>query len=160
MNKFGKDKMDCENDCDQNPEFSRFDKHILKNHTYKDIFHKKMLRIMVLWIISKERTYGYAVLKKLNEGWDKSIEDEDIDFNNSKRKQPFGSNRIYPLLKALELGGFIKGSEEMDGKRKIKYYEITKKGTLFLEKIKTLIAIKTPPIFKEFFKENFFDNDD
>ncbi|MDR1722146.1 MAG: PadR family transcriptional regulator [Methanobrevibacter sp.] len=152
---FDQDKLPFD-EVDQEIEFTHMDKHMFKAHSTKKMFNKRILTLVILWIISKERTYGYALIKKLNEGWDNPIDDEDLE-PLIKKKESFGSNRIYPILRILESRGLIVGTTEMEGKRKIKYYEVTKKGILVLEKFRKIVRAKTPPIFKEFFEENFFD---
>jgi DNA-binding PadR family transcriptional regulator len=133
---------------------SKFDKEIVKH--FHRMFQKKITTLVIHWMISNESTYGYELIKKLNEGWNTPIEDEELEYFSKKKKEPFGSNRVYPILKSLEEKDLIKGTWQMEGKRKIKYYEITEKGKLTLEKFKKVMKSKTSPIFKEFIKEMLF----
>lgn len=86
-------------------------------------FEKKLLRtsmrslvgILTLWLIYKKRQHGYEIMNKLQ------------DFNPFDNKMPSAS-KIYPVLHDLEKNGFIKGTWEHHGKRKVKYYEIIDEG--------------------------------
>ena len=135
-------------DEDISDESCDFDEKLLKRST-KGMLKRKMIAMVVLWLINKERTYGYDLIKKLNEG---------TNPHNSKKYQ-IGSNRVYPILKYLERKKLVEGTWEMEGKRKIKYYETTDRGKLALKKIKEHMALETPLIVKEFLNENLFEND-
>ncbi|KZX16502.1 lineage-specific thermal regulator protein [Methanobrevibacter cuticularis] len=141
--------------------FHDFDKKLLK-HSIGGMMKKKLVTFIILWIITKERTYGYELIKKLNEGWECPIEDDDLkEMQEDKKRrgrEGLGSNRIYPILRDLERKGLIEGTWEMEGKRKIKYYEATQKGVVTMNKVQIILKTRTPPIFKEFIKENIFDD--
>ena len=138
-------------DKDNSDESCDFDEKLLKRST-KGMLKRKMIAMIVLWVINKERTYGYELIKKLNEGT-KSYN------SNDSKKGHIGPNRIYPILKLLERRKLIEGTWEMEGKRKIKYYETTDRGKLTLKKIKDHMAVETPLIVKEFLNENLFENE-
>jgi len=102
------------------------------------------LKLIILWIISKERIHGYEIIKKMKEGLDEDI----------KRKGFVGpgSNRIYPILQELEKKGLIEGNLELQGRRKVKYYEITKKGENTIDIIRKK-PNDIPPIIKDFWED-------
>ncbi|KZX16052.1 PadR family transcriptional regulator [Methanobrevibacter filiformis] len=146
------DKKVSDDESLDNEPLCDFDEKMLK-HSAEGMMKRRMMIMIVLWIINKERTYGYELIKELNKG----IPNDD----NSKIKavkKHFGSNRIYPMLKILEHKELIVGTWEMDKNRKIKYYETTDRGKCVLKKLKSHLANNTPPIFKEFLEENFFGN--
>jgi len=100
------------------------------------------LKLVILWIISKERIHGYEIIKKMKEGLDEDI-----------KKRGFvgpGANRIYPILQELEKKGLIEGNTELQGKRKVKYYEITEKGENTINIIRKKPKKNIPPIIKDF----------
>lgn len=96
-------------------------------------FEKKLIRglirsfgnIMILWLISKKKQHGYEIMTKLR------------DSNPYESKKPSAS-KVYPVLHDLEKNGLIEGSWEHQGKRKIKYYEITKEGSEVLSRFRKL----------------------
>ncbi|MBI5680302.1 MAG: PadR family transcriptional regulator [Methanobacterium sp.] len=96
-------------------------------------FEKKLIRglirsfsnIMILWLISKKRLHGYEIMTKLHES------------TPYESKMPSAS-KIYPVLHDLEKNGLIKGSWEHQGKRKVKYYEITDEGEECLQRFRKL----------------------
>ncbi|MCL2157365.1 MAG: PadR family transcriptional regulator [Methanobrevibacter sp.] len=103
------------------------------------------LKLIILWIISKERIHGYEIIKKIKKG-----HNEDI------KKKGFlgpGSNRIYPILQELEKKGLIEGDMELQGKRKVKYYEITEKGKNTIDIIRKKPKNNLPPIIKDFWED-------
>lgn len=103
------------------------------------------LKLIILWIISKERIHGYEIIKKMKEGIDEDI-----------KKKGFigpGSNRIYPILQELEKKGLIEGDLELQGRRKVKYYEITEKGENTIDIIRKKPKKNIPPIIKDFWED-------
>jgi len=104
---------------------------------------KGFLKIIVLWIITKKRIHGYEIIKKMKEG---------TDTKRLKFKGP-GPNKIYPILHELEKKGLIKGDWELQGKRKLKFYEATEKGINTIELIKKKPHRDIPPILKEFWRD-------
>ncbi|MDR2966664.1 MAG: PadR family transcriptional regulator [Methanobacteriaceae archaeon] len=103
------------------------------------------LKLIILWIISKERIHGYEIIKKMKEGLDE-------DIRNKGFVGP-GSNRIYPILQELEKKGLIEGDLELQGKRKVKYYEITEKGKNTINVIRKKPKKNIPPIIKDFWED-------
>ena len=96
-------------------------------------YEKKLIRgfmrsfgnTMILWLISKKRQHGYEIMTKLHES------------APYESKMPSAS-KIYPVLHDLEKNGLIEGSWEHQGKRKVKYYEITDEGKQVLSRFKKL----------------------
>lgn len=102
--------------------------YIVKNlpkHDKKMIggFMRGFGKVMILWLISKKRQHGYEIMTHIHES---------APYN---RKMPSAS-MIYPVLHDLEKKGMISGTWEHQGKRKIKYYEITTEGEKSLDRIR------------------------
>lgn len=74
---------------------------------------------LILLVLSqmKEPTYGYNLVKKLN--------DRDI---------PMDANTLYPLMRRLESQGLLKSQWETGEGKPRKYYQITPEGQEVLEK--------------------------
>lgn len=82
-------------------------------------------KVMMLWLISKKRHHGYEIMTQIHDS---------ISYNN---KMPSAS-MIYPVLHYLEKNEMISGTWEHQGKRKVKYYEITTEGEKSLERIRKI----------------------
>lgn len=99
-------------------------------------YEKKLMRglmrgfgnTMILWLISQNRQHGYEIMTKLH------------DSSPYDNKMPSAS-KIYPVLHDLEKNGLIEGSWEHQGKRKVKYYEITKEGQETLSRFREMTQI-------------------
>lgn len=115
-----------------------FDKTLLSG------FMNGFLKIIVLWIITKERIHGYEIIKKMKV---KHEELEEINFRGP------GSNKIYPILHELEKKELIRGDWELQGKRKLKYYEATEKGMNTIDIIRVKPHKDVPPVIKEFWQD-------
>lgn len=76
---------------------------------------------LILLVLSqmKEPTYGYNLVKKLN--------DRDI---------PMDANTLYPLMRRLEGQGLLKSQWDTGEGKPRKYYQITPDGLEVLEKTK------------------------
>jgi DNA-binding PadR family transcriptional regulator len=98
---------------------SEYEKKLIKG------FMRSFGNTMILWLISKKRQHGYEIMTKLHES---SPYDD---------KMPSAS-KIYPVLHDLEKNELIKGSWEHQGKRKVKYYEITDEGKQVLSRFRKL----------------------
>lgn len=117
-------------------------------------YDKKMIRgfmrgfgkIIILWLISKNRQHGYEIMTQLHNA-------ASVD-----TKMPSAS-MIYPVLHGLERKGLIKGTWEHHGKRKVKYYEITREGEESLDRIRKVAAkdkeLGRSNIHKEFMEDMF-----
>lgn len=121
-------------------------------------YEKKLIRgfmrsfgnTMILWLISKKRQHGYEIMTKLHES------------APYESKLPSAS-KIYPVLHDLEKNGLIEGSWEHQGKRKVKYYEITDEGKQVLSRLKKLAheARKNhSSLWVEFMEDMMSDEDD
>jgi len=128
----------CECDIEDILKAGNFDKTLLSN------LMKGFLKIIILWIITKGRIHGYEIIKRMKEG---------IGPKNDLEFQGPGPNKIYPILHELEKKELIKGDWELQGKRKVKYYEATNKGLNTIEVIRKKPHKNLPPIIREFWKD-------
>ncbi len=132
---------DNANEYDSKKELTEEEMHKIMEERYKlfnemNEYEKKLMRglmrgfgnTMILWLISQNRQHGYEIMTKLHE----STPYED--------KMP-STSKIYPVLHDLEKNGLIEGSWEHQGKRKIKYYQITKEGQKTLLRFKKMAQI-------------------
>ncbi|MBQ2636958.1 MAG: PadR family transcriptional regulator [Methanobrevibacter sp.] len=85
-------------------------------------------RLIILWKISKGPTYGYDLMKTIDEFFKLEIEYGLIKKANS--------SKIYPILKTFEESGVIVGEWEIKNDKRIKVYNITEKGELALKTLK------------------------
>ena len=70
---------------------------------------------MVLGILAEADSYGYAILRRINE-----LSDGELDWTEGL---------LYPLLHRLERLGYVESSwRSVAGQRRRKYYRITKSG--------------------------------
>lgn len=120
----------------------------MKRHERKMLrgFMRGFGKIIILWLISKNRQHGYDIMTQLHEA------------SPLSSKMP-STSMIYPVLHGLERKGLIKGNWEHHGKRKVKYYEITKEGEESLERIRELVS-KSPDsgktnLYQEFMEDMF-----
>ena len=96
-------------------------------------FEKKLMRgimrgfanTMILWLISQKKQHGYEIMTKLHQS------------SPYENKMPSAS-KIYPVLHDLEENGLIEGFWENQGKRKVKYYEITPEGEETLSRFRQM----------------------
>lgn len=119
------------------------------------IYEKKLMKglmrgfanSMILWLISQKRQHGYEIMTKLHES---------TPYEN---KMPSAS-KIYPVLHDLEEHGLITGSWEHQGKRKLKYYEITDEGQETLLRFKKMAQYarkNKSSLWLEFIKDMMMD---
>jgi PadR family transcriptional regulator PadR len=126
------DESNPENDANEEEKLKCIEERvkIFKNMSK---YEKKLIRgfmrsfgnTMILWLISKKRQHGYEIMTKLHES------------APYESKMPSAS-KIYPVLHELEKNGLIEGSWEHQGKRKVKYYEITDEGKRVLSRFRKL----------------------
>lgn len=109
---------------------------------------KGVRNVFLLWLLSKEKMHGYAIISTINE-----------IYSYMGVKVVHGST-IYPLLHSLEKDGLIISSEGFNGKHKVKIYEITEKGIFSLNHIKNTIK-KGPKsdLSLQFLNEMVFDDE-
>lgn len=98
---------------------SKFEKKLMKG------LMRGFANTMILWLISQKRQHGYEIMTKLHES---------APYEN---KMPSAS-KIYPVLHDLEKHGLIKGSWGHQGKRRVKYYEITEDGKETLSRFRKM----------------------
>ena len=87
-------------------------------------------RATILWLVSQKRRSGYEVVKEMNR----------------LTRQRFHSGVVYPLLYELEEKRFIAGRWVTRGRRRIKYYSITDRGTKLLDRLRGLFAMPYEPV--------------
>lgn len=103
-------------------------------------FEKQMLKHMfstfLLWYISKHKTYGYELMKKLEgeEGF-----------------RITGPGQLYPLLKEMTRNGLISQRRELQGRRARKMYSITADGKDALREAKR--CMRENPLKRQFLLE-------
>ncbi|MEN6330040.1 MAG: PadR family transcriptional regulator [Methanobacteriaceae archaeon] len=108
------------NPCAENTKaMSQHDKKIIGG------FMKGFGKVMILWLISRKRQHGYEIMTQIHES---------APYNT---KMPSAS-MIYPFLHDFEKKGLIAGTWEHQGKRRVKYYEITSDGEKSLERIRKI----------------------
>ena len=128
-----KSKFDCDNMV----------KH-LKEYDLKLLRSMKGFgKTMILWLISKDRIHGYELMTKMN------------DISPTSEETVRGPSKIYPVLHDLEEAGLIEGTWDAQGKRKIKYYEITNEGIQTLNRIRTVFRCHSSQILEEFWRDMF-----
>jgi DNA-binding PadR family transcriptional regulator len=128
--------------CDDLKELLNYDKKILKG------VMRGFSKLFILWIIGKERQHGYEIMSKIN------------DFSHSTAGKVSGPSTIYPVLHELEGKGLIKGTWESQGKRKIKYYEITESGEATLVRLKKIFKCHLTPYKEEFLGDMFIKKEE
>ena len=76
---------------------------------------------LILLVLSQmhQPTYGYSLVKKLNE-----------------HQIPMDANTLYPLMRRLEGQGLLKSQWDTAEAKPRKYYQITEEGKAVLEKTK------------------------
>ena len=77
---------------------------------------RNLLDIFILQIIKNEPTWGYRIKKNIEQEYGIKLR----------------HGALYPLLNALENSGYLTSRKEKHGGRIRKIYEITPKGTQFL----------------------------
>ncbi len=107
---------------------------------------KGVRNIFLLWLLSKNKMHGYAIVSKINEYYE-----------YMGVKVVHGST-IYPLLHSLEKDGLIKSFEEYNGNKKVKVYQTTEKGITTLNSIKKFLKSRPEnDIFKTYLDEMIFN---
>ena len=88
-------------------------------------------RATILWLVSQKRILGYEVVKEMNR----------------LTRQRFHSGVVYPLLYELEEKEFVTGKWVTRGRRRIKYYSITDRGTNLLDHLRRLFEMPVREVF-------------
>lgn len=94
-------------------------------------------RSIILWLVSQRPTSGYRVIKEMKR----------------LTGQKFHPGVVYPLLYELEEDGFIVGDWVQRGRRRIKYYSITEKGTKLLSRLYELFEMPVRNVLKDLLGE-------
>lgn len=89
-------------------------------------FQNGLLRIIILWIISRNKIHGYGISKEINEFF--------MEFDKSDNK--INPAKLYPILKKMEGRGLVVSEEGLSHNKKVKFYSITDKGIELLNFIK------------------------
>ncbi|MBN1245999.1 PadR family transcriptional regulator [Candidatus Bathyarchaeota archaeon] len=102
---------------------------------------KGYIRVGILILLSKKQSHGYEIMKE--------IKDKTKGFWRPT------AGGVYPVLRSLEKGGYIKGEWTTQNNRKIKTYRITEKGRIILKHAiikQNEIANNINSLFEEFAK--------
>ena len=94
-------------------------------------------RAVILWLISQKPTSGYTIVKEIEK----------------LTGQKFHAGIVYPLLYELEKAKFISGEWTKKGRRRIKYYSITEKGTQMLNQLRQRFEMPVKEVLKDFIRE-------
>ena len=94
-------------------------------------------RSIILWLVSQKPMSGYAIVKEMKR----------------LTGQRFHSGVIYPLLYDLEENGMIAGKWTERGRRRIKRYSVTEKGTKMLNHIRELFEMPVRKVLKDLISE-------
>ncbi|MFH0885109.1 MAG: PadR family transcriptional regulator [Candidatus Micrarchaeota archaeon] len=103
-------------------------------------FEKRVMRHMfstfLLWYISKHRTHGYELIKRLDE---------------EEKFHVITASQLYPMLNSLLKQGLISQERVMQGKRVRKVYNITGAGRAALAQAKKCMC--ESPLKRQFLRE-------
>jgi len=91
-------------------------------------------RVIILWLVNRNPMSGYSIVKELN----------------LLTGRKFHSGVVYPLLYELEENELIAGKWVQKGRRRIKYYSITKKGVKLLGLIREIFEMPVREILEDF----------
>ncbi len=111
------------------------DKDFIKEDKFLKSLLKGVKEIFILWIISKEKIYGYSLISK--------ISDITVIYGSS----------VYPILHSLEKEGLIISSIELHENHKVKMYEITQKGKDTLNTINSVTKSEKNNILTNFVQD-------
>lgn len=127
---------------------STVEEHHVMNTKFIHSLLKGVRNVFLLWLLSKNKMHGYAIVSKINE-----------TYKYTGEKVVHGST-IYPLLHSLEKQGLIESSEEYNGNKKIKIYETTEKGIDTLNSLKQFIKSRPEnDLFTTYLDEMIFNNE-
>ena len=94
-------------------------------------------RAIILWLVSKERMSGSALVKELER----------------LTEQKFHKGNIYPLLYDLQKKGFLKTTCKSIGRRHIKSYETTENGLKLLNDLRNVLRMPVKEAMEDLIKE-------
>jgi DNA-binding PadR family transcriptional regulator len=98
-------------------------------------------------MIKKHRLHGYEIMTNINKFY--------LSHNLSKKMKPLGPSTVYPILHDLEKKGLIEGTWEYQGKRKLKYYEITPEGEATIRRIRDIFENNIAKLWEDFWNDEF-----
>lgn len=82
-------------------------------------------RSIILWLVSRKPHSGYKIVKEMGR----------------LTGQNFHPGKVYPLLYELEEDGYITGNWVQRGRRRIKYYSITARGSKLLDSLRAVLEM-------------------
>jgi len=94
-------------------------------------------RAIILWLVSQKPMSGYAIVKEMKR----------------LTGQRFHSGVIYPLLYELEEKDMIAGKWTESGRRRIKRYSVTTKGTKMLSYLRELFEMPIREVMNDLISE-------
>lgn len=94
-------------------------------------------RSTILWLVGQKRMSGYEIVKEMRR----------------LTGQRFHSGVVYPLLYELEEKKLIAGRWVTKGRRRIKYYSITDRGTKLLNRLRELFEMPIREVLKDILGE-------
>jgi DNA-binding PadR family transcriptional regulator len=121
MEELDKSNNDCLSDFNENID--------LKFKIISKQFITGLSRLLILWIINKNRIHGYGIMKCLDNFFEEFIENGILS-----KSSP---SKIYPILHKMEEKEIIFGEWDLNNNKKVKFYTITPKGKLLLQKAKS-----------------------
>jgi len=95
-------------------------------------------RAVILWLVNQKPMSGYKIVKEMKR----------------LTGQKFHPGIVYPLLYELEKKDFIAGEWTQRGRRRIKHYSITNKGTEMLNRLRQLFEMPVREVLKDFIGED------
>ncbi|MEM3382653.1 MAG: PadR family transcriptional regulator [Nitrososphaerales archaeon] len=96
-------------------------------------FIRGLEKPIIIWLISQGPKHGYGLIKEFRR------------LTGEKLKP----SKLYPLLHRLEKDGFLISEWMKRGRRRIKYYYLTKKGICF--------SLRMRSIFRDMIKDLIID---
>jgi DNA-binding PadR family transcriptional regulator len=105
--------------------------HLVEKSLLKKDMKNMMLKLKILRMISRNKTYSYAIVKDFTE--------------NSRASKFFGGkqaikNQVYNTINALEKSGYIRLSKQLKSKTAKNYYIITHDGKSALDGTRKVFA--------------------
>lgn len=94
-------------------------------------------RSVVLWLVSKKPRSGYEVTKELKR----------------LTGRRFHAGVVYPILYELEKKRYIVGRWTRKGRRRVRYYSVTKKVTAMIETLRELFEMPVREALKDLLGE-------
>ena len=124
----------------------KYDKNLIKT------FMRGFGKTIILGMIKKRRLHGYEIMTTINKFY--------LSHNISKKMKPLGPSTVYPVLHDLEKRGLIKGTWEHQGKRKLKYYEITPEGEATIIRIREIFENNIAKLWEDFWNDDIYLEDE